>query len=154
MTRNLRTTLLGALSLLIVAAAALGLAGSAGAIGHSVTLNRCGYVKAEYGRSAIYPWHLTCAQARAVIIASDDRHAATVNFGPGWDGGAVAINGKFWVCTGNMGMYGCAYPWRPIAVKGQVGYTGPFTKGVMYETCTGPSSTGCPATVPFGQPPS
>jgi hypothetical protein len=152
---NFKTALLGGLSLFIVVAAALGLAGSAsaGAKSHPVILKRCGYTKAQYGRSAVYPFDMTCAQARAVIAASNDPHAAYVNL-PGSDGGAIAINGKFWVCTGNMGVYGCAYPWRPIAVKGQVEYTGPFTKGVMYETCTGPSSTGCPATVPFGQPPS
>jgi hypothetical protein len=115
----------------------LGVAATAGAKSHPVILERCGYTKAEYGRSAVYPFDMTCAQARAVIAASDDRHAAIVNFGPGWDGGAVAINGRFWVCTGQMGVYGCAYPWRPIAVRGHVGYTGPFTEGVMYETCTG-----------------
>jgi hypothetical protein len=118
-----------------------------------VILKRCGYTKAGYGRSAVYPWHMTCAQARRVIAASGDPHAAYVNL-PGSDGGATAINGKFWVCTGQMGLYGCAYPWRPVAIHGQVEYTGPFTKGVMYVTCKVYGRGGCGATVPFTQPPS
>jgi hypothetical protein len=97
---------------------------------------------------------MTCAQARRVIAASDDRHAATVDFGIAGGGAAVAINGKFWVCTGQMGDYGCAYPWRPIAVDGQVGYAGPFTKQVVYETCSGPFAGGCLSTTPLTQPPS
>ena len=118
-----------------------------------VVVKRCGYINAQTGRSAVYPWHMTCAQARRVITASNNPHAATVDFGPGWDGGAVAINGKFWVCTGQMGDYGCAYPWRPIAVHGQVGYAAPFAKQVVYETCATYGPGGCGATAPLTQPP-
>jgi hypothetical protein len=96
---------------------------------------------------------MTCAQARRVIAASDDRHAATVNL-PGSDGDAVAINGKFWVCTGQMGDYGCGYPWRPIAVDGQAGYARPFTKQVVYETCSLFGPGGCLSMTPLTQPPS
>jgi hypothetical protein len=95
---------------------------------------------------------MTCAQARRVITASDDPHAAYVDL-PGTDGEAIAISGKFWVCTGNMGDYGCAYPWRPIAAHGQIGYAGPFTKRVVYETCSGPFRNGCLATTLVAQPP-
>lgn len=154
MTGKLKSAAFGTL-LLAIAVLGVAASASAGARTHPVLLKRCGYTKAEYGRSAVYPWHMTCAQARRVIAASDARHAQTVDFAyPGGDGGAIAIDGKFWVCTGQMGEYGCAYPWRPIPVDHQVGYTGPFTKGVMYETCSLYGPGGCGPTVPFTQPPS
>jgi hypothetical protein len=153
MSGTLRNALLGGLSLLAVAVTVLGFVVSAGAKSDSVVVNRCGYTKAQYGRSAVYPWHMTCSQARRVIAASDDPHAVTVDL-PGADGGAVAINGRFWVCTGQMGYYNCGYPWRPIALHGQVEYAGPFTEDVVYETCATYGPGGCGATTPFTQPPS
>src|ERR1700758_1249012 len=68
----------------------------------AVTVTRCGYVNATYGRSGLYPWHMSCAAAREVLTASDGPHAHVIDFGPGWDGGAVRINGRYWVCTGQM----------------------------------------------------
>ena len=146
--RHLRAGMAAGAALLVLAAAAPVNAST------TVVVKRCGYTNAQYGRSAIYPWHMSCAQARSVIAASDNPHTATVNFGAGWDGAAVAIHGKFWVCTGQMGYYGCAYPWHPIAVDNQVGYAKPFTKGVFYETCSSAGRGSCGPTAPFAQPPS
>ena len=101
-----------------------------------VKLKRCGYTTATYGRSAVYPWHMSCAAAREVVKASDNPHAQVINFGAGWDGAAVRINGHYWVCTGLMGFYNCGYPYRPRELDGSQGYKGPFTKDVEYETCS------------------
>ncbi|HEV3321616.1 MAG TPA: hypothetical protein VG147_05425 [Solirubrobacteraceae bacterium] len=119
-----------------------------------VKVTRCGYVNATYGRSALYPWHMSCAAAHNVVTASDSPHAHVIDFGPGWDGGAVRINGRYWVCTGQMGFYNCGYPYRPRKVDGEQGYKGPFTKDVEYRTCSAivPAGSGCPKTVEFGQP--
>lgn len=121
------------------AAAALGVIAlvGAGPIGteaaakslHELTNARCGYTSAEYGRSGVYPWHMTCAAARTVIAGSDNPHAHSIDFGPGWDGGAVRIAGSYWVCTGQMGEYNCGYPYRPYTYKGEKGYKGPLRKG-------------------------
>lgn len=137
-------------ALLVAALAAAGVAAAA-ALG-TVTLKRCGFTKATYGRSAVYPWHMSCAQARRIIAGSDDPHAVSVNL-PDSDGSAVAIGGKFWVCAGQMGIYGCGYPWRPIAVHHAVSYTGPFTQRVFFEACSiaGPGS--CGPTAAATQPP-
>jgi hypothetical protein len=140
------------------AVAAFALLG-AGAIGteatakqlHQITVERCGYTRAEYGRSGVYPWHMTCAAARSVIAGSDDPHAQSIGFGPGWDGGAVRIYGSYWVCTGQMGEYNCGYPYRPYTFKGEKGYRGPFTKDVEFLTCSELPS-GCPAADEFVQP--
>jgi len=119
-----------------------------------VKVESCGYTHATYGRSALYPWHMSCAAARKVVTASDNPHAHVINFGPGWDGGAVRINGRYWVCTGQMGYYNCGYPYRPRNVDGEQGYGGPFTKDVVYETCSliDPAGSACPKTVEFTQP--
>jgi hypothetical protein len=97
---------------------------------------------------------MSCAAARNVVTASDSRHAHVIYFGPGWGGGAVRINGSYWVCTGQMGYYNCGYPYRPRKVHGEQGYTGPFTKDVEYQTCSVivSSGSGCTKTVEFTQP--
>lgn len=120
----------------------------------AVTLTRCGYANATYGRGALYPWHMSCAAARNVVTASDSRHAQVIEFGPGGGGGAVRINGRYWVCTGQMSYYNCGYPYRPLKVDGEQGYKGPFTKDVEYQTCSviHPSGSGCAKTVEFSQP--
>jgi hypothetical protein len=145
-TRLIAVTMLGA-ALLAVSAYA--------ASPRPVKLVRCGYAKATYGSSALYPWHMSCGSARKVVItASDSSQAGVIGFGPGWDGEAVRINGRYWVCTGQMGYYNCGYPYRPVKVDGEQGYKGPFTKDVEYETCSviHPAGSGCAKTVEFSQP--
>ena len=117
-------------------------------------VRRCGYANATYGKSGLYPWQMSCGGAREVVIASSNPHAHVIDFGPGWDGGAVRINGKYWVCTGQMGFYNCGYPYRPRKVDGAQGYQGPFTEDVEYRTCSlgVPAGSGCPETVEFSQP--
>jgi hypothetical protein len=117
-------------------------------------LTRCGYATATYGKSGLYPWQMSCGAAREVVTASSNPHAHVIDFGPGWDGGAVRIDGKYWVCTGQMGFYNCGYPYRPRKVDGAQGYQGPFTKDVEYRTCSlgVPAGSGCPETVEFSQP--
>jgi|GEM_PF-4120455 hypothetical protein len=119
-----------------------------------VKVTRCGYANTTYGRSALYPWHMSCAAARNVVTASDSPHARVINFGPGWDGGAVRINSRYWVCTGQMGSYNCGYPYRPREVDGERGYKGPFTMDVEYRTCSAivHAGSGCAKTVEFSQP--
>lgn len=119
-----------------------------------VEVRRCGYANAPYGRSALYPWHMSCATARNVVTVSTSTHAHVINFGPGWGGGAVRINGRYWVCTGQMGYYNCGYPYRPREVDGEQGYKGPFTKDVEYQTCSAIAlaGSGCTKTVEFSQP--
>jgi hypothetical protein len=119
-----------------------------------VTVKRCGYAHATYGRSALYPWRMSCAAARKVVIGSDSPHAHVIDFGPGWGGGAVRIDGRYWVCTGQMGYYNCGYPYRPRKVDGEQGYRGPFTEDVEYQTCSviEPPSPACAKTVEFTQP--
>lgn len=117
-------------------------------------LKRCGYAKFTYGRSGVYPWHMSCSAAQAVVVGSANSHARVIDFGPGWDGGAIRINGRYWVCTGQMGDYNCGYPYRPTKVNGEQGYKGPFTQDVAYETCAlvDPRGARCPSTVEFTQP--
>ena len=119
-----------------------------------VKVTRCGYASATYGKSALYPWHMSCAAARSVVTASDSPHAHVIDFGSGWDGGAVRINGRYWVCTGQMGYYNCGYPYRPWRVDEQQGYKGPFTRDVEYRTCSTivPADSGCTKAVEFSQP--
>jgi hypothetical protein len=119
-----------------------------------VTVKRCGYAHATYGRSALYPWHMSCAAARKVVTGSDRPHAHVIDFGPGWDGGAVRIDGRYWACTGQMGYYNCGYPYRPRKVHGEQGYKGPFTEDVEYQTCSAidPPGSGCTKTDKFTQP--
>ena len=94
-----------------------------------VMVKRCGYTNATSGRSALYPWHMSCVAARKVVTGSGNHHAQVIDFGPGWDGGAVRINGRYWVCTGQMGYYNCGYPYRPQKVKGSR-----VTKGHLLRT--------------------
>ena len=118
-----------------------------------VMVKRCGYTNATSGRSALYPWHMSCVAARKVVTGSGNHHAQVIDFGPGWDGGAVRINGRYWVCTGQMGYYNCGYPYRPQKVKGEQGYKGPFTEDVEYQTCSVlPKGSGCATTAEFTQP--
>lgn len=139
--------------LTLLGAALLG-AGATAKSQRPLKLKRCGYTTATYGRSALYPWHMSCAAAREVVKASDNPHAQIINFGPGWDGAAIRIGAHYWVCTGLMGSYECGYPYRPRKVDGSRGYRGPFTKDVKYETCSviEPASSRCPKTVEFTQP--
>jgi hypothetical protein len=116
----------------------------------AVTVKRCGYVKAEYGNSGMYPWKMSCAEAKTVILGSEAKHAKVIYFSSGWDGGAVQIAGKYWVCTGQMGLYECGYPYRPHTVKGSHGYAGPFTQDVQWITCSPQSA--CARTTKFTQP--
>lgn len=122
----------------------------------TVTVKRCGYVNAGHGRNAIYPWALSCASARAVVLGADDPHNRAIHFtAPASDGGAVRINGHWWVCTGQMGYYNCGFPYRPERVHGGTAYNGPFTKDVVYEACAlvDPDGSGCPVSAQLTQPP-
>jgi hypothetical protein len=142
------------LIMLTLAGVALLATGADAASPQHVTVKRCGYTHATYGRSAVYPWHMSCSAARKVVAGSDDPHAHVIDFGPGWDGGAVRIAGRYWVCTGQMGFYNCGYPYRPEKVDGEQGYRGPFTEDVEYQTCSviEPPGSGCAKTVEFTQP--
>ncbi len=136
----------------LIASVAVPLAAAAGASAKSIAVNRCGYTKAEYGRSAVYPWHMTCAAAISVIKGSDGQHLKTIDFGPGWDGGAVKIGGRFWVCTGQMGYYNCGFPYRPRTVRGEQGYAKPFTEDVEFVTCKDAAAGACAATIAIPSP--
>lgn len=129
-------------------------AGAYAGLPKPVTIRRCGYANATPGRIALYPWRMSCAAARSVVAGSTSAHAHVIDFGPGWDGGAVRVNGRSWVCTGQMGYYNCGYPYRPWKVDGEQGYRGPFTKDVEYQTCSAlaPTISGCAKTVEFSQP--
>lgn len=150
---SLRRHAAGLIVFTLLAAALLGASAYAQSP-RPVRVRRCGYTTATYGRSALYPWHMSCAAARKVIAASDRSHAHVINFGPGWDGGAVRIKGRYWVCTGQMGYYNCGYPYRPRKVDGEQGYKGPFTEDVEYQTCSviDPPGSGCSKTTEFTQP--
>jgi hypothetical protein len=118
-----------------------------------VAVKRCGYARITgYGRTAIYPWKTSCAAARGIVEASTDSHLPTIAFGPGWDGAAVRINGRYWVCTGQMGFYNCGYPYRPKKVQGEQGYAGPFTEDIEFEACSLTGGTGCGPSFEFLQP--
>jgi hypothetical protein len=136
----------------LLALALIGTAASA--TPKSFVLKRCGYARFTYGRSGVYPWQMSCGAAQKVVTASANPHAKMIAFGPGEDGAAVRIDGRYWVCTGQMGFYNCGYPYRPATVHGAAGYKGPFTEDVEYETCSvvDPSGSKCPATVEFTQP--
>jgi len=136
--------------LTLIGAVLLG-AGAYAASSTPVTLKRCGYATATYGRSALYPWNMSCAAARTVVKGASNPHAHVIAFGPGFDGGAVRINGRYWVCTGQMGSYNCGFPYRPRKVNGVQGYKGPFTRDVEYVTCS-VVAAGCPGSVQFTQP--
>ncbi|MHB8693771.1 MAG: hypothetical protein ACYDHH_21245 [Solirubrobacteraceae bacterium] len=108
-----------------------------------VTVPRCGYAHSKnWGRAAVYPWHMSCRAARDTLAKSEARHAPTINFTADgaytFDGAAVKIAGKWWVCGGRMGYYFCGYPYRPATAPGVGGgttYRGRFTKEFMYQAC-------------------
>ena len=46
----------------------------------TVTVKRCGYAaKGFYGKDAIYPWHMSCAQARTILAGAINPHAKHIN---------------------------------------------------------------------------
>jgi hypothetical protein len=106
-------------------------------------VQRCGYAQSKYWRQvAVYPWHMSCSAARDTLRASESRHDPIINFTADgaytFDGGAVKIAGKWWVCGGRMGFYFCGYPYRPARAHGVGGGTtfkGPFTKEFIDEAC-------------------
>jgi hypothetical protein len=114
----------------------------------AVNVRRCGYAHSkEWGRVAVYPWHMSCRAARQTLAKSESRHDSIINFTADgaytFDGGAVKIAGKWWVCGGRMGYYFCGYPYRPATAPGQGGgttYKGPFTKEFVDEACADSSS--------------
>lgn len=121
-----------------------------------VKVPRCGYTTVRYwGKVGVYPWHVSCAAAKRVLIASEARHVRTKVFTAVGavtdDGGAVLIDGKWWVCGGRMGSYFCGYPYRPAVYRGSGGGTtfkGPFTKDIAFNACSnGPRLCGSRDTV-------
>jgi hypothetical protein len=118
-------------------------AGAASAL-TTVTVKRCGYAaKGFYGKDAIYPWHMSCAQARTILAGAINPHAKyislTADGAATGDAGPVLIDGRWWVCGGRMGFYFCGYPYRPAYVSGTGGGTtwkGPFTEESDYHACS------------------
>lgn len=117
---------------------------AAGAFAASpVNVRRCGYAHSRYwGRVAVYPWHMSCRAARTTLTKSESRHVPTITFtadgADTFDGAAVKIAGKWWVCGGRMGSYFCGYPYRPATAPGVGGgttYKGPFTKEFIDVAC-------------------
>jgi len=122
---------------------------AAGAFAASpVTVRRCGYaLSREWGQVAVYPWRMSCSAARATLTQSESTRNPIINFtadgADTFDGGAVKIAGKWWVCGGRMGFYFCGYPYRPATAPGSGGgttYKGPFTKEFIDEACQDSSS--------------
>jgi hypothetical protein len=111
-------------------------------------VRRCGYAHSKYwGRVAVYPWHMSCRAARETLTKSEFKHDSIINFTADgaytFDGGAVKIAGRWWVCGGRMGYYFCGYPYRPATAPGVGGgttYKGPFTKEFVDEACADSSS--------------
>ena len=116
----------------------------------TVAVKRCGYAaKGFYGKDAIYPWHMSCAQARRILGGAINPHAKHINLtadgGATGDAGPVRIGGRWWVCGGRMGSYFCGYPYRPAYVSGTGGGTtwkGPFTKESAYNACSAGGTCG------------
>ncbi len=110
----------------------------------STTVKRCGYAHSkDWGRVAVYPWHMSCRAGRRTLSQSESRHDRIVNFTADgantFDAAAVKIAGKWWVCGGRMGYYFCGYPYRPATAPGIGGgttYKGPFTKELVDEACS------------------
>ena len=108
-----------------------------------VNVTRCGYAHSKnWGRVALYPWHMSCGAARRTLTRSESRHDTIINFTADgaytFDGAAVKIAGKWWVCGGRMGYYFCGYPYRPAKAHrlgGGTTYKGPFTKEFVDEAC-------------------
>jgi hypothetical protein len=125
-----------------------------------VKIPRCGYAHSKnWGRVAVYPWHMSCRAARATLTQSESRHDSTMNFtadgADTFDAGAVKIAGRWWVCGGRMGYYFCGYPYRPATAPGAGGgttYKGPFTEEFIDEACEDSSSLCMPQEQIF-QPP-
>lgn len=109
-----------------------------------VNVQRCGYAHSKaWGRVALYPWHVSCGAARQTLADSESKHDPIINFtadgADTFDGGAVKIDGRWWVCGGRMGYYFCGYPYRPATAPG-MGRSGPeFLTGaavrVFLSTC-------------------
>ena len=125
-----------------------------------VKIPRCGYAHSNnWGRVAVYPWHMSCRAARDTLTQSESRNDSTINFtadgADTFDAGAVKIAGKWWVCGGRMGYYFCGYPYRPATAPGAGGgttYRGPFTKEFIDEACKDSSALCMPQEQIF-QPP-
>jgi hypothetical protein len=129
--------------------------GAAALASTSVPVHRCRTLTLTGGKLGIYPWHLSCAAASRVVRGSFSRHAKRIQFtGDGadtFDGGAVRIEGRWWVCGGRMGYYFCGYPYRPAQAPTGTSYSGPFTRSATFETCD--LNPGCPAKTTLFQPP-
>lgn len=133
-----RWLVVAVISAVLVSAAAVALASS------QVTVKRCGYTTLKsFKKVAVYPWQLSCAAAKNVLIGSEAPHLKTIMFtadGAATDDGyAVRLSGAWWVCGGRMGDYFCGYPYRPARVGGPGGGTtfkGPFTKDVAFYACS------------------
>ncbi len=116
----------------------------------TVTVNRCGYAaKGFYGKDAIYPWHMSCAQARRILAGAVNPHAKHINLtadgAATGDAAPVLIDGRWWVCGGRMGFYFCGYPYRSAYVSGTGGANhleGSLHKGVRLPLVLG---SGAPA---------
>jgi len=116
----------------------------------TVTVKRCGYAaKGFYGKDAIYPWHMSCAQARTALAGAINPNAKhielTADGAATGDAGPVLIDGRWWVCGGRMGFYFCGYPYRPAYVSGTGGGTtwkGPFTEESDYSACSAGGTCG------------
>jgi hypothetical protein len=125
-----------------------------------VKVRRCSYAHSKYfGRVAVYPWRMSCGAASRTLTDSESRHDPIISFtadgADTFDGGAVKIAGKWWVCGGRMGYYFCGYPYRPATAPGLGGgttYTGPFTKEFVDEACADGSSL-CTSRAQTFQPP-
>ncbi|MBV9414191.1 MAG: hypothetical protein JO363_04355 [Solirubrobacterales bacterium] len=108
------------------------------------TVGRCGYAHSKYwGRVAVYPWHMSCGEARRTLTRSESTHDPTIQFtadgADTFDAAAVKIAGQWWVCGGRMGSYFCGYPYRPATAPGIGGgttYKGPFTKEFVELACS------------------
>jgi hypothetical protein len=120
----------------------------------TVTVTRCGY--ATYGgRSAVYPWHMSCRSARQVVIDSANPHDRMIELtAPASDGAVIRIANRWWVCTGQMGYYNCGYPYRPAYRDDGTSYKGPFTEDVAFQQCDAiePRDSGCLSKTQFAQP--
>ena len=129
---------------ILIALALLIISGGAASALTTVTVKRCGYAaKGFYGKDAIYPWHMSCAQARTILAGAINPHAKHINLtadgAATGDAGPVLIDGRWWVCGGRMGFYFCGYPYRPAYISGTGGGTtwkGPFTRESDYNACS------------------
>ena len=60
----------------------------------TVTVKRCGYAaKGFYGKDAIYPWHMSCAQARTILVGAINPHAKYISLTA--DGAATGDAGPY-----------------------------------------------------------